>query len=43
MIGKHTIEQMSPTRWFYYFEDKNRKGERLVIEVVKCEIGRAHV
>lgn len=38
MIGKHTIEQMSPTRWFYYFEDKNRKGERLVIEVVKCEV-----
>lgn len=38
MTTKYTIKQMASTRWFYYFEDKNRKGERLTIEVVKCEV-----
>lgn len=38
MTEKYTVEEMAPTRWYYYFEDKNGKGERLTIEVIKCEV-----
>lgn len=36
MTEKYTVEEMAPTRWFYYCNEKNAKGERLVIEVSKC-------
>lgn len=35
MTEKYTVEQMAPTRWFYYCKEKNEKRERLVIEVSK--------
>lgn len=38
-IGGHeyTIEKMSQTREFYYFNDRNSKGERIEIEFTKVE------
>lgn len=38
MLGKYTIEQMAPARWYYTFEEKNRKGETLVIELMKITV-----
>lgn len=35
MTEKYTVEEMAPTRWFYYCNEKNAKGERLLVEVEK--------
>ncbi|WP_291566887.1 MULTISPECIES: hypothetical protein [unclassified Clostridium] len=37
MKKEYIIEQMAETRWFYTFTDTNRKGEKLIIELDKCE------
>lgn len=37
MKKEYTIEQMAETRWFYTFTDTNEKGEKLIIELSKCE------
>lgn len=37
MRKDYTIEQMAETRWFYTFTDTNEKGERIIIELDKCE------
>jgi len=37
MKKEYTIEQVAETRWFYTFTEKNTKGEKLVIELSKCE------
>lgn len=34
---KYTIEKMSQTREFYYFNDRNSKDERIEIEFTKVE------
>ncbi|WP_252251146.1 hypothetical protein [Clostridium sp. VAP52] len=39
MEKEYTIEQMADTRWFYTFIDTNEKGEKIVIELIKCEDG----
>ncbi|MFA6878573.1 MAG: hypothetical protein WCQ76_06695 [Fusobacterium sp.] len=36
-MKKYIIEQTAETRWFYTFTDVNEKGEKLVIELSKCE------
>lgn len=36
MKKEYTIEQMAETRWFYKFTEPNNKGEKLVIELMKC-------
>lgn len=35
IMEKYTVEEMAPTRWFYYCNEKNAKGERLLVEVEK--------
>lgn len=37
MKKEYTIEQMGETRYFYKFTDANEKGEKLIIELNKCE------
>ena len=37
MKKEYTIEQMAPMRWFYTFTEPNAKGEKLVIELIKCD------
>ena len=37
MRKDYTIEQMAETRWFYTFTDTNGKGEKIIIELDKCE------
>ncbi len=37
MKKEFTIEQMADTRWFYTFTDTNNKGEKIIIELSKCE------
>lgn len=37
MENKYTVEQMAEARWFYTFTDVNEKGEKLIIELQKCE------
>lgn len=37
MKKEYTIEQMAETRWFYTFTDTNAKGEKIIIELSKCE------
>lgn len=36
MKKEYTIKQMAETRWFYTFTEPNAKGEKLVIEIMKC-------
>lgn len=36
-MKKYIIEQTAETTWFYTFTDVNEKGEKLVIELSKCE------
>lgn len=37
MKKEYIIEQMAESRWFYKFTDTNEKGEKLIIELSKCE------
>ena len=37
MKKDYIIEQMAETRWFYTFTDTNKKGEKVIIELSKCE------
>ena len=37
MKKDYTIEQTAETVWFYTFTDKNGKGEKIIIELSKCE------
>ncbi|MBZ9622879.1 hypothetical protein G9F71_008435 [Clostridium sp. FP2] len=37
MKKEYTIEQMAESRWFYTFTDTNEKGEKIIIELDKCE------
>jgi len=37
MKNKYIIEQMAESRWFYTFTEANKKGEKLIIELSKCE------
>ena len=37
MKKEYTIEKMAETRWFYTFTDVNEKGEKIIIELDKCE------
>lgn len=37
MNKEYTIEQMADTRWFYTFTEVNGKGEKIIIELSKCE------
>lgn len=37
MKKEYIIEQMAETRWFFKFTDTNEKGEKLIIELSKCE------
>lgn len=37
MKKEYIIEQMAETRWFYTFTDTNEKGEKIIIELSKCE------
>lgn len=38
MTKKYTVEEMAPTRWFYNCNEKNTKGERLIVEVSKVAV-----
>ncbi|EQB4341419.1 hypothetical protein ACYJ2U_001803 [Clostridium botulinum] len=37
MKKEYTIKQMTESRWFYTFTDTNEKGEKMIIELSKCE------
>lgn len=37
MEKKYMVEQVAEGRWFYRFTDVNEKGEKLIIELMKCE------
>lgn len=37
MKKEYIIEQMAETRWFYTFTEVNGKGEKIIIELSKCE------
>jgi len=37
MTKNYTVEQMAGTRWFYNFTDANKKGEKITVELSKCE------
>lgn len=37
MKKEYTIKQTAETVWFYTFTDTNAKGEKLIIELNKCE------
>jgi hypothetical protein len=37
MEKKYTVEQITEARWVYSFTDVNEKGEKLVIELTRCE------
>ena len=37
MKKDYTIEQTAETVWFYTFTDTNKKGEKVIIELSKCE------
>ncbi|MBD5589129.1 hypothetical protein [Clostridium botulinum] len=37
MKKEYIIEQMAETRWFYKFKNTNEKGEKMIIELSKCE------
>ncbi|HCL4455256.1 TPA: hypothetical protein N2D10_003283 [Clostridium botulinum] len=39
MKKEYIIEQMAESRWFYTFTDINEKGEKVIIELSKCEDG----
>ena len=37
MKKEYTIEQIAESRWFYKFTEANEKGEKLIIELTRCE------
>lgn len=37
MKKNYIIEQIAESRWFYKFTEANEKGEKLIIELARCE------
>lgn len=36
MKKDYTVEQVAESRWFYTFTEVNAKGEKIIIELIKC-------
>ena len=37
---KYKVEQVAPTRWFFEFEEKNKKGEKIICGLALCECSK---